>query len=86
MFAQEFKIHQKAYLVLMAGLLLITVAFFAAWPSRLWQRVLALMISFFYFGWGVITHLKTNHITQRVIWEYFGVAAIAAISLLLITF
>lgn len=85
MIVQEFKKHQAAYLILMAGMILLSLAFIAVWPSRVWQRVVILFMCFFYFCWSVITHVKTNFITRRVLIEYLGVTCLAGISLFLLT-
>ncbi|MEN8253347.1 MAG: hypothetical protein ABFQ62_03160 [Patescibacteria group bacterium] len=82
---EEFIKHKIAYIVLALGLVIIGILFFAVWPSRDWQRVVALVLTLFYFLWGVITHLKADHITRLVIMEYLGVAIMAGFLLVLIT-
>jgi len=85
MIYQEFKTHQRAYLVLIGGLISLTLAFLGVWPSRVWQRVVVLMMCFFYFGWGVITHFKTEHLTWEIVLEYLGVSILAGVSIILLT-
>ena len=82
---EEFNRHRPAYLVLLGGLILLTLAFVGAWPSRVWQRVVVLMLMFFYFSWGVITHVKAKHVTRKVLLEYLGMSVLVGTCLFLIT-
>jgi hypothetical protein len=50
--------------------------FIYTWPNHEYQRLVVVGLSSFYFLWGVVTHLKSQRITMRVIGEY------AAMSLL----
>lgn len=82
---QEFIKHKLAYIILASGLIVIGILFFAAWPQRNWQRVMALVLTLFYFSWGMLTHLKSNNLTRFVLMEYLGVAIMAGFLLFLIT-
>ncbi len=85
MITEEFNQHRVAYVVLVLGLIMLTLVFVGVWPSHVWQRVVVLMMSFFYFSWGVITHVKTRSITRQVVLEYLGISLLTGLSLLLIT-
>lgn len=82
---QELRHHQWSYLVLILFLGLVSFLFLAAWPDIIYQRYLVLLISVFYFFWGVIKELKSETLTKRVILEYFSIAALAGSLLFLIT-
>ncbi len=77
--------HKRAYLSLFIGLIILGLLFFAAWPRRDWQRIIALMLMTFYFLWGVVAHVKTETITKQVVMEYLAVSVLATLPLLLIT-
>ncbi len=77
--------HKYAYLVLGIVLLVFVILFFSAWPNKLLQRLLIILMGIFYTLWGMITHTKTDHLTKRVFLEYFGVSVLAVLMLILIT-
>jgi hypothetical protein len=77
--------HKWSYVVLVIGLLLLMLAFMAVWPDRLQQRLIIVALSGYYFIWGIICHVKTDRISKRVVYEYFGVSLLAGFLLLLIT-
>lgn len=83
---KELAQHKMAYIILFGGLLLLTLSFMWVWPDRFLQRLIVLAMTLFYFIWGVITHVKTEHISRRVVMEYLGIATLAGFLLLLITF
>jgi hypothetical protein len=78
--------HKWSYLILIVGLVILMLGFMAVWPDRFLQRLLVLAIALYYFVWGVITHVKTERISKKVVYEYLGVAMLAGFLLLLITF
>lgn len=78
--------HKAAFLVLALGLLLLITAFMAVWPDRMMQRLVAIVISVFYFLWGIITHTKVKTLNRKVVSEYLGVSFVALILLMLVTF
>lgn len=82
---KELSRHKIAYTILFLGLSVVTILFLASWPNRVWQRGLAISLALFYFLWGVVTHTKADHITRRVVLEYFGVSVLAALMLVLVT-
>lgn len=82
---QEFKAHKVSYIILVFELVAFVVLFMAAWPNRFLQRLLILLLVFFYVLWGVMTHFKNEHLTIRILLEYLGVAAVAGVVLLLVT-
>ena len=82
---QEFKKHSIAYSVLTITLATLVILFLAAWPSRVFQRYIALAIVFFYIAWGAATHVKAQHFTKRILYEYIGVAMLGGLMLILTT-
>jgi len=83
---QELLSHKKAYFLLVLGLFTFTVAFLAAWPNHLTQRVAVVTLGIFYFLWGVMTHLHTAHLNRQVLYEYVGISILATVLLLFLTF
>lgn len=77
--------HALAYAILVIGFSLIVTGFFAVWPNRVAQRYMILILAAFYFAWSMITHVKTEHLTGRVIVEYVAVAFLGALLLLVVT-
>jgi hypothetical protein len=75
-----------SYLILIVFLVLIVVLFFYFQYERIYRRYLVLLMSVFYFFWGIITQLKQGKLSKRVILEYLGVSFLAGLLLLLITF
>jgi len=57
----------------------------AVWPDRFVQRLIVIAVAIFYFLWGVTTHFKSAHISRQIILEYAGMAILASVLLLLIT-
>ncbi|MBD3279450.1 MAG: hypothetical protein GF390_01935 [Candidatus Pacebacteria bacterium] len=78
--------HKLAYTVLLVGLGLLTMLFFAAWPDRWLQRATAGLLGLFYFVWGLTTHLHTRHLNKQIVFEYLAIALLATAILMLITF
>lgn len=83
---REIKTHPIAYSTLVIALAVGVFLFLAAWPNRATQRFVALGIGSFYAIWGIITHLKSDNITQSVLLEYMTIGALATVLLGLITF
>lgn len=81
----EFFKYKVAYLILIAVLLAYVAGFFALWPNRAWQRYLSILLAFFYFLWGVISHSKKKTISKTIILEYLAVSVLGAVMLFLIT-
>jgi len=82
----EFLHHKLAYLLLVIGLVALSLAFIGVWPNRMYQRIVAVVIGLFYFGWGLVTHVHTLQLTKRVLYEYAAMAILATLLLLLVTF
>lgn len=80
---QEIKKHKIAYAVLAVALLGCIIAFLHAWPDRMQQKIVAIIMGVFYFLWGIVVHKKNDHINAKVVFEYFAVS-ILAVSLLLL--
>jgi hypothetical protein len=78
--------HKLAYSFLMVGVLVMIGLYMAAWPDRFWQRVVAVAFATFYICWGMITHLRSDHITKHIIYEYLGIGLLGGTILLLLTF
>lgn len=77
--------HALAYTILVLGLSMIMFLFFAVWPNRIAQRYVILVLSSFYLFWGVIAHVKTEHLTLRVIAEYSAVSILGGMLLFFVT-
>ena len=82
---KEFFKHKWAYSILLLGLSLFTFYFFAAWPNRIFQRILVVAFAVFYFVWGVITHVKAKQINQRLVMEYLTISLLVGVLLFLVT-
>ncbi len=82
---KELKKHKLVYLILIVGLILGVTLFLGSWPDRRLQRLVSIGIAVFYILWGILTHLKENRITRRVVLEYLGVGVLAGLLLVLIT-
>ena len=82
----ELKSHSLAYGILFLGLAVFVTAFFLFWPNHALQRTTILGLGVFYFIWGVVSHVKTRHVSPHVFFEYFAVAALATVLLLIVTF
>ena len=82
---KEFLKHQLSYSILLILVLLFVFLFFAFWPNRYYQRILVLDFSTAYFLWGIITHVKTEKINQKVIMEYVSISLLIGVILFLIT-
>ncbi|MEA2056108.1 MAG: hypothetical protein U9O78_00100 [Patescibacteria group bacterium] len=81
----EFKKHKLSYGFLILFLTVTSFLFLAAWPDRRYQRYLILLMSTFYFLWGVIIHFKRKDLNLKIFIEYFGVAVFAGLLLFLVT-
>lgn len=83
---QEIKDHKLSYLFLIVALILGVILFLGSWPDRQLQRLVSIGIAIFYVAWGILTHLKEDHLTRRIVLEYLGVGLLAGLLLVLITF
>ncbi len=83
---QELARHRVAYSVLLLLLFLFGVGIFGAWPNREMQRYLIVGLAASYFVWGIVTHVKSDSITSRVVIEYGIVSLLAGAFLTLMTF
>lgn len=83
---KEFLKHKLAYSSLLIVLFIIVLLYFAAWPNIKLQRIISIILALFYFLWGILTHLKSDRISKKVIFEYFLISLLAALILVLITF
>lgn len=82
----EFLRHKISYLILIFGLLMFSASFLLVWPVISLQRGIIVLMTVFYFLWGVFSHLKHDNIGKKVIVEYLVVALLAGLLLLLVTF
>ena len=82
----EFKKHLVSYSILFLGFAVFLTVFFMLWPDHTKQRIVSIGLGVFYFTWGVVSHVKTRHISPHVFFEYLGVAALATFLLLMVTF
>ncbi len=74
-----------AYLFLILFLVLVILLFSAVWPDIVYQRYLILLMTVFYFFWGIIVHLKLDQLTKKIVLEYLGVSLLAGLMVFLIT-
>jgi hypothetical protein len=74
-----------SYLSLIIFLVLASFMFLVVWPDVHYQRYLILLISVFYFFWGLIFHLKTDQFSKKIILEYLAISILAGSMLFLIT-
>ena len=79
------KKNRLAYLILLLILFAFTVLFMQAWPDRSLQRQLVVGFGISYFGWGVLTHLKSKNINSEIVFEYLAIALLAVLLIVLIT-
>lgn len=77
--------HKLSYSALFAFLSISLFLYLAAWPDIVYLRYLSLLISVFYFFWGVLVHLKRKTFSKKIILEYFGVSFLVGLMLFLIT-
>lgn len=77
--------HKLAYVILLCGLTGFTLLYFVAWPDVWAQRAVSLALGAFYALWGLIAHVKSEHLTKQVTYEYLGIATLSTLLLLLIT-
>lgn len=82
----DFKQHRHAYIVLVVVLFLFVTLFMHFWPNKMYQRVVLVSMSLFYFTWGVFVHTKMKHISKIVVYEYLAIAILAGSILTLLTF
>lgn len=81
----EFLRHKLSYFVLIFGLSFFVMIFLGAWPNRAVERAGVVSLAVFYFAWGILSHLKEEHVTKRIISEYASISFLAAFLLFLIT-
>lgn len=82
---QEMKTHPAAYVFLVIALVLFVIGFLAAWPNHAVQRMIALAMGTTYTLWGIVTHVKAQYITRRLVMEYLMVGLLASVLLILVT-
>jgi hypothetical protein len=81
----ELKQHKLSYSFLIIFLVISGFLFLAVWPDRRYQRYLILLMSTFYFLWGIVVHYKRDDLNMRVFFEYLGVSIFAGLLLFLVT-
>jgi hypothetical protein len=77
--------HKLAYGFLLVALISFVFGFFTVWPNRIYQRMLIVSFSVFYFIWGLMTHVKSKRLTQQVFMEYLATSLLVGVLLFLIT-
>lgn len=82
----ELSKHKLAYFLLCLILGLGIAAYLFWGETTLHQQIVIVALSCSYFLWGILTHLKSEHITRYVIQEYAGIAVLGGLLLLLLTF
>ena len=81
---QEFKSHKVAYSVLLIVVLVFALSFLHAWPNRTMQKMISISMGVFYFLWGIVVHVKSDHISTKIVFEYFAMALLSVCLLLLL--
>jgi hypothetical protein len=81
---KEINSHKLAYSVLTLALFSFVLFFLQAWPDRNLQKMAVIGMGVFYFFWGVIVHVKSEHINSRIVFEYLAVSVLAVSLLLLL--
>lgn len=82
---KELLSHKLSYSALLLFLVTCSFLFLAVWPDVEYQRYIILLISVFYFLWGVVVHLKRKQLSKKIVFEYFGISLFAGVILMLIT-
>lgn len=83
---RELSQHRLAYSILILILGTSMAAYLFWGDSRANQQIIILTLTISYFVWGIVTHLKSDHLTRYVIQEYAGIAVLGGLLLLLLTF
>ncbi len=83
---KELLSHKLSYSALLLFLAICSFLFLAVWPDVEYQRYIVLLISAFYFLWGVVIHIKRKELSKKIVLEYFGISFLAGSVLMLITF
>ena len=83
---KELTQHTLAYTVLLLILATGVFAYLNWGETALHQQIIIAVLSVSYFLWGVVTHLKTDHITKSVVMEYAAISILGGLLLLLLTF
>lgn len=82
---RELLVHPVGYCILLLGLLVAVLFTFAVWPDPVLMRLGFAALGIGYFGWGIAVHTKLHDLTQRIVLEYLGIAAVAVALLWLVT-
>lgn len=77
--------HKLAYALLLVGMVVLIGLFMAAWPDRMWQRIVAVVFALYYILWGLFTHFKADRITPHIMYEYLGIGLLGGSILLVLT-
>ncbi len=77
--------HRLSYAVLICALSFFIVFFLGLWPNRMYERIAVAALVGFYILWGIITHLRSDHISRHIISEYITISLLAGVMLFLIT-
>lgn len=67
------------YLSLLIILSLGGIAIYIASPNRYLQFLLIVITSFFYILWGILHHFLNHDLDERVMLEYFLIAALGVV-------
>lgn len=85
MLLYEFHHHKVAYFILVCILVFHILLYLYLWPNMAMLRVLSASLAASYFFWGVFAHVKSNHITKKIVKEYFFAALLGGTILFLLT-
>ena len=82
---KELKKYPKDYILLGIILISASYAYLNGWPDQQPQQIAAAVLSLLYFVWGIMHHKIHDHLTFRVVLEYFFVSTFAGALLILLT-
>lgn len=72
------------YIILFAAFALGTVFVFRMRFNSFYQFSMLLVLSIFYFVWGMFYHYLRRDLTIKVFWEYLAIWAIVAVAAVLV--
>ena len=76
--------HLPHFILLVLGLLLFLALIFIFAYSPTFQILLAIIMSLYYFFWGMVHHHLEGSLHPRVIWEYLLIALLGGFLLVLV--
>lgn len=75
---KDIKKHPRDYLILIAGVVLILIAFTLSSPNETSQRACAILLGSFYTLWGIWHHTQDNSLTKATLLEYLAMSMLVS--------